>query len=365
VAILPLFGTPSAEQDPADCKATDKSSSNKQVVISNWPDYIDPINHKASTVKEFESATGITVHYTDDVSDNAEFFAKVRNQLGACQTIGRDMMVLTDWMAARMINLGWVQPMSASAIPNLHKNLIPALQDRQWDPHRKFSAPWQSGLTGIAYNAKKTKEVRSFEELITRPDLKGRITLLSEMRDTMAFMLKVTGADPDKFTEDEWNTAIEKLAGVVKAGQVRAFTGNDYIQDLTAGNTLACEAWSGDVIQAQFDNPNIKFVVPEEGMSLWSDNMLVPNLAEHQKNAEKWIDYYYEPEVAANLAAYVNYICPVEGARQAMEKVDSSLVDNKLIFPDESDLKGTFDFMALTEAQNKQYEGDWSDVTGG
>jgi len=365
VAILPLFSTPSAEQDPADCKATDTSSSTKQVVISNWPDYIDPINHKASTVKEFESATGITVHYTDDVSDNAEFFAKVRNQLGACQTIGRDMMVLTDWMAARMINLGWVQPMSASAIPNLHKNLIPALQDRQWDPHRKFSAPWQSGLTGIAYNAKKTKEVRSFEELITRPDLKGRITLLSEMRDTMAFMLKVTGADPDKFTEDEWNTAIEKLAGVVKAGQVRAFTGNDYIQDLTAGNTLACEAWSGDVIQAQFDNPNIKFVVPEEGMSLWSDNMLVPNLAEHQKNAEKWIDYYYEPEVAANLAAYVNYICPVEGARQAMEKVDSSLVDNKLIFPDESDLKGTFDFMALTEAQNKQYEGDWSDVTGG
>ena len=119
------------------------------------------------------------------------------------------------------------------------------------------------------------------------------------------------------------DTAIEKLAGVVKAGQVRAFTGNDYIQDLTAGNTLACEAWSGDVIQAQFDNPNIKFVVPEEGMSLWSDNMLVPNLAEHQKNAEKWIDYYYEPEVAANLAAYVNYICPVQGARQAMEKVDN------------------------------------------
>jgi spermidine/putrescine transport system substrate-binding protein len=359
VAVLPLFGAPSAKQDPADCRAPDVSNSAKQFVISNWPDYIDPIGKKKSTLNEFQSATGITVHYTDDVSDNAEFFAKVRNQLGACQSVKRDMMVLTDWMAARMIALGWVQPLDAKAVPNLHKNLIPALQGRQ------FSAPWQSGLTGIAYNAKKTKEVRSFEELITRPDLKGRITLLSEMRDTMAFMLKVVGADPDKFDDHEWGKAIEKLRGVVKAGQVRAFTGNDYIQDLTAGNTLACEAWSGDVIQAQFDNPNIKFVTPEEGLSLWSDNMLVPNQAQHQKNAEKWIDYYYEPEVAAKLAAWVNYICPVEGARQAMEKVDSSLVDNKLIFPDEADLKATFDFMALTEIQNKQYEGDWSDVTGG
>ena len=116
---------------------------------------------------------------------------------------------------------------------------------------------------------------------------------------------------------------------------------------------MACEAWSGDVIQAQFDNPDIKFVVPEEGLSLWSDNMLVPNQATHQANAEKWINYYYEPEVAAKLAAWVNYICPVEGAREAMEKIDPTLVDNPLIFPDEDDLEDTFDFMALNEADSK------------
>ena len=135
----------------------------------------------------------------------------------------------------------------------------------------------------------------------------------------------------------------------MKAGQIRAFTGNEYIQDLTAGNIVACEAWSGDVISAQGDNPDIKFVVPEEGLSLWSDNMIVPNKAEHQANAEKWIDYYYEPEVAAKLAAYVNYICPVEGARDAMVKIDDSLVDNPLIFPSEEDLKDTFDFMVLND----------------
>ncbi len=366
VAVLPLFGTPSAIQDPATCKAKDVSATSKKLVISNWPAYIDPPSKKQkSTLEEFEAANDLSVAYTDDVSDNAEFFAKVRNQLADCQPIGRDLMMLTDWMAAKMIGLGWIQPIAVDKVPNLHANLIEPLQDRQWDKDRTYSAPWQSGLTGIAYNAKLTKEVGSFSDLITRPDLKGKITLLSEMRDTMAFMLAIEGANPDDFTRLEWEKALVNLQSVVKKGQVRAFTGNEYIQDLTAGNIVACEAWSGDVIQAQFDNPDIKFVVPEEGLSLWSDNMLIPNKSEHQSNAEKWIDYYYEPEVAAQLAAYVNYICPVEGAREAMVKIDDSLVDNKLIFPDAEDLKGAFDFMVLDDQQSKQYEGEWADVTGG
>jgi spermidine/putrescine transport system substrate-binding protein len=365
-AVLPLFGSPSQVQDPANCFAKDLSSSQKKLVVSNWPAYLDPSTKKQpNTLQDFERTTGIKVDYTDDVSDNAEFFAKVRNQLGGCEPIGRDLMVLTDWMAAKMISLGWVQPIDPAKVPNLHKNLIKPLQGRAWDKNRTFSAPWQSGLTGIAYNAKLTKEVRSFDELLTRSDLRGKITLLSEMRDTMAFMLKVAGADPDDFTPDEWANAIDRLRKVVKAGQVRAFTGNEYIQDLTAGNIVACEAWSGDVISSQFDNPDIKFVVPEEGLSLWSDNMMVPNKAIHQGNAEKWIDYYYEPEVAAKLSAWVNYICPVEGARDAMVKIDDTLVDNPLIFPSEEDLKDTFDFMVLNEKQSQQYEGEFSDVTGG
>ncbi len=366
LAVLPLFDTPSAKQNPANCKVPDLSESSKRLIVSNWPEYIDVAEKgDKNTLEDFEAASGIKVDYTDDVSDNAEFFAKVRNQLSYCEPIGRDMMMLTDWMAARMIGLGWIQPLAPEKVANLHKNLIKPLQGRQWDKDRTYSAPWQSGLTGIAYNAKLTKKVGSFEELITREDLNGKITLLSEMRDTMAFMLKVTGANPDKFTDDEWATAIDALRKVVKAGQVRAFTGNEYIQDLAAGNIVACEAWSGDVISAQADNPDIKFVVPAEGLSLWSDNMLVPNKAEHQANAEKWIDFYYEPEVAAKLAAYVNYICPVEGARDAMVKIDDTLVDNPLIFPSEEDLKDTFDFMVLNDAQAKQYEGEFSDVTGG
>jgi spermidine/putrescine transport system substrate-binding protein len=365
LASLNLFGVPDARQNPMDCRATDLSKTQKKLIVSNWPAYIDPIKKSTSTLQVFEQQTGISVSYTDDVSDNAEFFAKVRNQLGACQPIGRDMMILTDWMAARMVGLGWVQPFDASTVPNLHQNLIKPLRDRAWDQDLKYHAPWQSGLTGIAYNAKLTGKVESFEELLTRGDLKGRITLLSEMRDTMGFMLKVAGANPEQFTTAQWNKAIGLLDEAVGKGQVRAFTGNEYIQDLAAGNIVACEAWSGDVIQAQFDNKDIKWVVPTEGVALWADNMLIPNQATHQLNAEKWINYYYEPEVAAKLAAWVNYICPVEGAQQAMEKIDKSLVDNPLIFPTAADLKDTFAFMALTEEQQTQYERDWSNVIGG
>ena len=366
VAVLPLFGTDGAAQDPATCVAKDVSDVDKKLIVSNWPAYIDPrADGPTNTRDVFEAETGITVKYTDDVNDNAEFFAKVRNQLGNCETVKRDMFMLTDWMAARMIALGWIQPLDAAKVPNLHDNLIKPLRGKAWDKDRTFSAPWQSGLTGIAYNAAETDAVGSFDELLTRSDLTGKITLLSEMRDTMGFMLKVTGADPSNFTDDEWANAIDRLAVAVDAGQIRSFTGNEYIQDLAAGNIVACEAWSGDVIQAQFENPDIKFVTPEEGLSIWSDNMLVPNLATHQANAEKWIDYYYRPDVAAKLAAWVNYICPVKGAREEMEKIDPSLVDNQLIFPDEDTLSKTFDFMALDENQIKQYEGDWSDVTGG
>jgi spermidine/putrescine transport system substrate-binding protein len=274
-------------------------------------------------------------------------------------------MMLTDWMAARMIGLGWIQPLDKSKVPNLHANLIEPLRNRQWDPDLEYHAPWQSGLTGIAYNAAKTKEVGSFEELLTRPDLQGRVTLLSEMRDTMGFMLKVVGADPGDFSDDEWHDAIDRLQAAVSGGQVRAFTGNEYTQDLAAGNIHACEAWSGDVIQLQADNPDIKFVAPEEGLSLWSDNMIIPNLATHQANAEEWINYYYDPAVAAKLASWVNYICPVAGAREEMESIDPSLVDQPLIFPDDQMLASTFDFMPLDDQQTTMYEGDWANVTGG
>jgi spermidine/putrescine transport system substrate-binding protein len=362
---LPFFGVGGAQQDPALCTTKDVSATDKRLVVSNWPAYIDPPHKAGSTLSTFEQQTGISVTYNDDVNDNNEFYAKVKNQLGACQPVQRDIMVLTDWMAARMIGLGWVQPLDASKVPNLHKNLIPRLQGKDWDPKETYHAPWQSGLTGIAYNASKTKEVKSFTELMTRSDLKGKVTLLTEMRDTMGFMLRTVGAQPDKFTDSQWQNAIDSLHKAVSDGQVRSFNGNDYLNDLASGNTLACEAWSGDVIIAQQDNPDIHFVTPEEGLALWADNMLVPNLAQHELNAEAWIDYYYDPVVAAKLADWNYYICPVQGAQEEMLKLDKPAAKSPLIFPDDKMLSTTWGFMPLNDQQEIQYEKDWTNVTSG
>ena len=362
--LLSACGTPQREQGEGSCVSEDLSSKEKELVISNWPEYIDEDDKGyTSTLSDFEKATGIKVAYTADVNDNNEFFAKVQNQLGSCSSTKRDMFVLTDWMAARMVQAGWIQKLDASKVPNLHANIIDSLADVSFDPKREYSAPWQSGLTGIAYNKSKVKEVKSFDELLTRSDLKGRISLLSEMNDTMGFMLLAEGADPTKFTDAEWDKAMERLQKAVSDGQVRSFTGNEYVQDLSAGNIVACEAWSGDVAAAE--DENLVFVPPEEGLMIWADNMLVPNKATHKGNAEKWINHYYEPEIAAKLAAYVWYICPVKGAKEAMEKVDSSLVDNELIFPTDETLSTTHAFMALKEGKQRQYQGDFADVIGG
>jgi spermidine/putrescine transport system substrate-binding protein len=370
--LLAACGTEGAQQTTESCKSEDLSGSEKTLNFSNWPEYIDVETRKVNgqkqtvmpTLMDFEKQSGIEVTYNTDVNDNNEFFAKVRNQLAECESTGRDIFTLTDWMAARMVSLGWIQELDHANMPNVDANLIANLQDPAWDPGRKHSVPWQSGFTGIAYNAKYTGEVGSMEELLTRSDLKGKVSLLSEMGDTMGFLLKIVGADPEDFTDEQWNQALDKLQGYVSDGQIRRFTGNDYIRDLNAGNLVACEAWSGDVMVMQDSNPDIKWVIPEEGLSLWSDNMLVPNKATHKTNAEKLMNYYYDPEVAARLAAWVWYVSPVEGAREAMEKIDPALVDQPLIFPDDEFLANTWAFMQMDEKQRQQYDEDFAQVIG-
>jgi spermidine/putrescine transport system substrate-binding protein len=363
-ALLSACGTEGTQQSADECQSTDKSDTEKQLVWSNWVEYIDPIKQRNSTLRAFQQETGIDVTYNEDVNDNSDFFSKVQNQLGACESVGRDLFVLTDWMAARMVGLGWLQQLDKSNMPNVESNMIETLRNPDWDENRDYSVPWQSGFTGIAYNARYTKEVGSFEELLTRGDLKGKVTLLSEMRDTMGFMLKLVGADPEEFDEDEWGEAIERMDQVVASGQLRSFTGNEYVQGLGSGDIVACEAWSGDVIAMQYDNPDIKWVVPEEGLMIWTDNMLVPNKADHKANAEALMDFYYDPTNAAKLAAWVNYVCPVEGAQEAMAEVDDSLVDAPLIFPTDEFLEQTMAFMSLDEETARTYETEFSQAMG-
>lgn len=360
-------GTKGAQQTEAGCVSEDLSGSEKTLNFSNWPQYMDvdeKDESKRPTLDAFQLKSGIKINYTEDVNDNNEFFGKVQNQLGACQSSGRDIMVLTDWMAARMIRLGWIQKLDRAKLPDVEANLLPSLRNRPFDPENQLAIPWQSGLSGLAYNGKVTKEIRTVDELLTRPDLKGKVTALSEMRDTMGLLLQSNGHDPANFTSAQFDDALAKLRRAVDSKQIRRFTGNDYAPDLAKGDIAACIGWSGDVIQLGFEDEKVQFVVPESGAMLWSDNMMVPNKATHRGNAEQMINYYYEPAVAAQLAAYVNYICPVRGAQAEMEKIDPELASNVLIFPDEATLAKTKVFMALTEEQERSYESKFQQVIG-
>jgi spermidine/putrescine transport system substrate-binding protein len=358
---------PAATPAPSDQLAPDMSDTEKIVNFSNWQLYID-VNAKVTTdhptLDAFKAQSGIAVTYTEDIADNESFYAKIAPLLRNGQDTGRDLMALTDWMASRLIRQGFVEKRDKANTPNVDANLIAALKSPSWDPTRDYTAPWQSGVTGVAYNAKLVPEVKTITELLTRPDLKGRIAVLTEMRDTIGLIMLDQGKDPAKFTDDDYNSAIAMLQKAVDSGQIRKFTGNEYSQGLSKGDLAACMAWSGDVVQLQADNSNLKFVSPPAGIMIWADNMMIPNKARHKKNAEKLMNYYYDPAVAAQVAASVQYICPVQGAQQEMAKINPALVNNPLIFPTSDFLKNTHLFMGLTTDQESRYNAAFNKVRG-
>ncbi|HEX6148948.1 ABC transporter substrate-binding protein [Nocardioides sp.] len=364
--LLSACGTEGARVDTGECQSTDLSEEEKSIVFSNWIGYVDPAKGAdTSTLEKFQEETGITVEYQNgDVNDNETFFAKVSPQLQACRSTGRDVFVVTDYMAARMIELGWIQKLDHENMPNVDANLIDFLKSPQWDPNRDYSVPWQSGMTGICYNSELTDPVTSFEELLTRPDLKGKVELLTEMRDTMLFLLLMEGSDPEDFTADEYAAAVERLQGVVDGGQIRRFTGNDYVDDMKSGDIVACEAWSGDVINL-LGGGKYKWVPPSEGFAIWTDNMLVPNKAEHKANVETMMNFYYDPVNAAKLSAWNYYFCPVAGAQEEIGQFDESAVNSEFIFVDDQTLESGYMFMALDDQQEQDFQRQFNEVISG
>ena len=337
----------------------DRSATEKVVRWANWPAYLD-YDDKAKnypTLDGFEKATGIKATYAEDIDDNDSYYGKVQGQLKNGKDIGKDVIVLTDWMAARMIRQGYVQKLDRAAMPNT-KNLNPKLEDVDFDKGRTHSLTWQSGYAGIGYRKDKVgRELKTIQDLWA-PDLKGKVVVLSEMRDTVGLLMMEQGIDiSKKFSADDFNKGLDELQKQIDSGQIRQVKGNSYLEDLRSGNAIAAIAWSGDILLAQFEeeDDNYTFTLPESGGTLWSDNLMVPIASPHLANAEKLIDYYYDPTVAATVAAYVNYICPVEGAKEEMEKIDESLVDSPLIFPTAEDLANTKVFHTLTPDEETEY----------
>jgi len=316
--------------------AADVSDTDKIVNWANWTLYLDydDSTRKYPSLEAFSEATGIKANYSEDVDGNDSYFGKVQGQLSAGQDIGQDIITLTDWMAGRMIRLGYTQELNLDNIPN-SKNLLAGLQNVDFDPGRKHSLTWQSGFGGIVWNKEAfPKGLKSVSDL-WQPELKGRVEVLDEMLDTMGLLMMDQGVDiTGDWGEDEFENALDVLSKQIADGQIRQVKGNSYKEDLISGDALAVIGWSGDITQLNFEEGDKwEFALPEAGGTLWSDNLLVPIGATHKTNAEKLMDYYYDPVNAATVAAYVNYICPVEGAREAMEAIDPELVENPLIFP--------------------------------
>jgi len=358
----------------AACGGTSKKAASttanqtlaKTLRFSNWTLYID-INGKTKrhpTLDAFKKKTGTTVQYTEDINDNATYFGKIQGPLSRGQSIDRDIIVMTDnsRYPSLLIKKGWVEKLDKSAIPNI-KNLEPTLQHPNWDPNRDYSLPWQSGLTGIAYNDKLTDPVLTVPDLLENPKLKGKITLLQGVGDTMPLIMAANGDDPTKVTDASWNRAFKLVKKAVDSGQIRQFTGNDYSGPLAKGDLSACFAWSGDVVQLEADNKHLHWNLPKEGGGIWTDNMLIPK-GGNVYTASVYMNYYYEPKVAAAVEDYVNYICPVVGAKEVLLKQDPSIAKNTLIFPTKAMLANAHNFDAAA-LNNEKYITAWQNLISG
>jgi spermidine/putrescine transport system substrate-binding protein len=362
---LPPAGGKAAVKLPVDV-----SDKERVVRWANWTAYLDQDENatKYPTLEAFSKRTGIQATYSVDIEDNDAYFSKIAPQLRAKQDISRDLFVFTDWMANRIIRDELEQPLELIRMPHA-ANLLESLKDVSFDPGRQYSLTWQSGFAGIGYDkAKVGRELKSISDLWA-DDLKGRVSVLSEMRDTVGLIMQTQGVDiSGSFSKTQVEAGMAEVDKRVNDGNIRRIKGNSYLEDLKSGNSIAGIVWSGDifVLRAETGNDNWEFLIPDSGGTLWSDNMMIPITSTHRKNAMALMDYYYEPAVAAEVAAYVNYVCPVQGAKEEMAKSDPELAKSPFIFPSEDYIKQhkVQSFRALNPQEDADYSAAWAKVVG-
>ncbi|HUZ15758.1 MAG TPA: spermidine/putrescine ABC transporter substrate-binding protein [Gaiellaceae bacterium] len=333
----------------------------KTLHFSNWTLYIDKKGNRHPSLDQFQARYGVTVDYTEDINDNASFFSKIEPDLSRGQSTGRDIIVMTDnsRYPSLLVQKGWVEKLDKSVIPNI-SNLIPQQRHPSWDPNRDYSLPWQSGFTGIGWNANLTEPVTSMGELLGSKKLRGKVGLLTEFSDTLCLVMAYNGDDPSHITDKTFNRAITTIEKAVHSGQIRQFYGNDYASALANGDLTATMAWSGDIVQLHADNSHLQWQQPDTGGDIWTDNMLIPN-GGNAYTASVFMNFVYEPKIAAEIEDYVNYVCPVLGAKAILLKKDPAIAKNTLIFPTTAmlDAAHTIDPEALN---NEKYQTTWQNL---
>jgi spermidine/putrescine transport system substrate-binding protein len=344
--------------------AEDISATDPTVNWANWPLYLDEDdNGNYPTLEAFTAASGIAANYLVEVDDNNSYFAKVKDQLALGQDIGADTVCLTEWMVSRWIRRGWTQAFNLDNIPN-HANVVAELLNPDFDPGRQSSLPWQGGFAGLVYNTDLVSTpVLSVADL-WRDELKGRVVVLSEMRDTVGVIMLSQGVDITKFTADEFNAAIAEVEMRVADGYIRNIKGNSYSEDLVSEDALAGIVWSGDitVLNLEAGYEKWKFVLPDSGATFWNDTFIIPIGSPRKTNAEKLINWYYDPAIAAQVAAWVNYVTPVQGAYEEAIKIDPALAENQLIFPNDETLSKVHIFRSLSDAEENEFQAAFQSI---
>ncbi len=365
-------GSAPASTTPSAPASSVPQSPSAELNFANWPLYIDTDEDdetKHKTLEDFKAKYGTTVKYSEVINDNDEFFGTIQPALQGGQDTGWDLVVLTDWMAGRLIRLGWVEQLDLANMPNKVANMQDVYKGVDFDPTDDHHAPWQSGMTGLGYDTAVTGELTSLASLWEAdPKWKGKVTFLTEMRDSIGLCLLKLGKDPSQATQADADAAIAEIQKAIDAGIIRAFTGNEYAEDLVSGNVVLAMAWSGDIVVKQAEKESLAWQLPDEGGMLWTDNMLVPKGAQHKYTAELFIDFVYDPPIAAQIAAYVNYVTPVKGAKEVIaadaDPDVAALAESPLIFPPDDVLANVKIFKTLTEEDETYFNDKFSAVTG-
>lgn len=337
----------------------DGSPATGKLRISNWPLYMAD-----GFVAAFQTATGLTVDYKEDFNDNEEWFAKNKEPLSRKQDIGADLVVPTQFLAVRLNGLGWLNGISESRWTN-KKNMRPDLLNSKADPGRKVTAPYMSGMVGLAYNRAATgRDITKIDDLWD-PAFKGKISMLADTQDGLGMIMLSQGGSVEDPTTDSVNKAVALIKEQKDKGQIRRFTGNDYADDLASGNVAIAQAYSGDVVQLQKDNPDLKFVVPESGGTTFIDTMVIPYTTQNQKAAETWINYVYDRANYAKLIAHTQYVPVLSDMTDELNKIDPGLAANPLINPPQATLDKLKTWAALSDEQTAEFNKAYAEVTGG
>jgi spermidine/putrescine transport system substrate-binding protein len=364
---------PSVEPSPS-VAPTPKVASGP-LKFANWPAYIDLAGAagdageykpgSSPSLEQFQKQYNVKVDYQEKIGENASFVETIKPALVGGLPTGWDLVVLTDWMAAKIVANKWAEKIDQENVPNCTANLRDALRNASWDPGNDFHYPWQSGMTGIGYNATALKNNKiavptKIADLWNMPP--DKVTFLTESRDTFGLVLLKLGIDADEttVTPDQLQQASDAIQPLVDGGL--RFTGNEYLQDFGQKKVWGAMVWSGDL--ASSAGPDDHFVFPDEGTMIWTDNMLIPKGAANKYTAELMMNWVYDPKIAAQIADYVFYVSPVKGADVEIKKIDASAATNPLLFPSADIVAKQHKFQALSDANEKILNDLYSKLSG-